>query len=286
MKRLATLTLHAAQKLIYDGGLSNASNIAMSLLLAIFPFLMLVEMALRAYGTPELTDQVLDLVLGHWPQAAASDIDVQIKTILASQTTSLFSFSTLVVLVLASNGVESARDGLNRAYRLQETRAFWWRRLQGALVVIIGAFGLILTAFILVGTPLVWRFLVGELEWLRPFAATISAVQYSVAILILLAGLYAFHRFLPDGKMHARSIIWGILISMGSIIIGSKLFAFYLQTMANYTALYAGLAGTMIAIVYLYGIATILLFGAEFNAALNERRQAETAAASGDKTAH
>lgn len=284
MKRLLSITLHAAQKLIYDGGLSNASNIAMSLLLAIFPFLMLVEMALRAYGTPELTDQVLDLVLGHWPQAAASDIDVQIKAILSSQTTSLFSFSTLIVLALASNGVESARDGLNRAYRLVETRAFWWRRLQGALVVIIGAFGLILTAFILVGTPLMWRFLVGELAWLQPFSATISLVQYAVAVSILLLGLYAFHRFLPDGKMNARSIIWGILLSMFSIILGSKLFAFYLQTMANYTALYAGLAGTMIAIVYLYGISTILLFGAEFNAALAEERAAETVLASADKT--
>ena len=57
---------------------------------------------------------------------------------------------------------------------------------------------------------------------------------------------------------------------MGAIIIGSKLFAFYLATIANYTALYAGLAGTMIAIVYLYGVATILLFGAEFNSALAE----------------
>ena len=64
-------------------------------------------------------------------------------------------------------------------------------------------------------------------------------------------------------------------ITIVGIIAGSKLFAFYLSTFANYTALYAGLAGMMVAIVYLYCLSVLILFGAEFNTALSELRAQE-----------
>ncbi|MEO1161930.1 MAG: YihY/virulence factor BrkB family protein, partial [Pseudomonadota bacterium] len=184
-----------------------------------------------------------------------------------------FSVSTLVALVLATNGIENARDGLNRAYRVTETRPFWWRRLQGAVFVIIGAFGLILAAITLIATPLVWSYLVNKLAWLEPFSFTVAVAKYALAIAVLTLTLFAFHRFLPDGRRSIRTTFPGIALTISGIIAGSQLFALYLQTIANYTALYAGLAGTMIAIVYLYGLSALILFGAEFNTALAERER-------------
>ena len=54
--------------------------------------------------------------------------------------------------------------------------------------------------------------------------------------------------------------------------IAGKVFAFYLGKFANYTATYAGLASVVIAIFFLYMIATIMIFGAELNAALERLR--------------
>ncbi|MEL7202310.1 MAG: YhjD/YihY/BrkB family envelope integrity protein, partial [Pseudomonadota bacterium] len=67
----------------------------------------------------------------------------------------------------------------------------------------------------------------------------------------------------------------GIIVTIIGIIGGSQLFAVYLQTIANYTALYAGLAGMMVSIVYLYGFSALILFGAEFNAAYKELKERE-----------
>jgi membrane protein len=91
---------------------------------------------------------------------------------------------------------------------------------------------------------------------------------------VLTLSLFSFHRFLPDGKRSIRTTFPGIALTISGIIVGSQLFAIYLQTIANYTALYAGLAGTMVAIVYLYGLSALILYGAEFNAALAEERGA------------
>ena len=277
IKRLANAFWQSCVKLVDDGGVVIASNVALSLLLSIFPFLMLIASLVRLYGNPALAIQVVDLVLGHWPADSAKPIADQVAILLSESPTEFFSFSTFVVLVLATNGVENARDGLNRAYKVRETRSFLWRRAQAVAFVLVGALGLIAVAFVLVGAPLVWNFLNQRIDWLDQIAFTYTLVQYAIAVVLLWLILLAFHKWLPDMKGRPRRMRWGILLTIIGILVGSKLFAWYLQTIANYTALYAGLAGMMIAIVYLYCFSTLILWGAEFNTAFSELREEEKA---------
>ena len=264
-------------KLNDDGGLAIASNVALSLLLSLFPFLMLIAALVRLYGDPSLAEGVVELVLGHWPGDSAKPIADQVAILLAQNPTEFFSFSTFIVLILATNGVENARDGLNRAYKVVETRSFLWRRVQSTFFVLGGAIGLIAVAFVLVGVPLIWNFMVNLIPVLGESSLSFTLVQYSFAIGLLWLILLAFHKWLPDMKLSRPQIRWGIILTILGIIVGSKLFALYLQTMANYTALYAGLASMMIAIVYLYCIAVLILWGAEFNTAFNELRSRDNA---------
>ncbi|MFD0917431.1 YihY/virulence factor BrkB family protein [Pseudahrensia aquimaris] len=267
----------AAERLAYDGGLAIASNVALSLLLSLFPFLMLIAALVRLYGDPTLADAVVELVLGHWPGDAAKPIAEQIQVLLSEPAGEFFSISTIVALILATNGVENARDGLNRAYKLDETRSFFWRRLQATAFVLLGAMALIFATFLLVGAPLAWSFLSARLPILPPYSVAFSVAKYGLAFLILGLVLFAFHRFLPNRRQRKRHILWGILLTIVIIFAGSWAFGLYLKTIANYTALYAGLAGMMIAIVYLYCLAAVILYGAEFNTALAEERAARKA---------
>ncbi|MEL6750744.1 MAG: YihY/virulence factor BrkB family protein [Pseudomonadota bacterium] len=275
--RIAKAFWVACVKLVYDGGVVIASNVAMSLLLSIFPFLMLIASLMRYYGSPEIAEMVVDLVLGHWPADSAKPIADQISVLLAQSPTEFFSFSTLVVLALATNGIENLRDGLNRAYKVRETRSFLWRRVEAVVFVAVGAIGLIASALLLVAAPGVWDFLQSRIEFLVPYRVAFQFGQYGLAVVMLWAILLALHKLLPDMKGEKRNMRWGIALTILGIFAGSKLFAFYLSTFANYTALYAGLAGMMIAIVYLYCLSVLLLFGAEFNTAFTDLRNAEKA---------
>ena len=273
MRKIARVFWDAALSLIYDGGLANSGNVALSLLLALFPFMILIATFVDIWGEPELLEQILLLLFDHWPAGSARPIADQMKIVLSQASGELFTISNAVALILATNGIESARDGLNRAYRFEETRNFIMRRLQGCLIVMLGALSIILAAIILVGTPVVWDFLVGEVEWLRQFGFVVALVQYGMAALLLILALFSFHYFLPDGHLKAGDVIWGILLTILGILVGSELFAFYLKNFANYASLYAGLAGIMIVIVYLYYLSVLILFGAEFNAALKRHRK-------------
>ena len=282
----------AGVKLSFDFGLVVASNVALSLLLSLFPFLMLVAGLVRYFGGAELTEDVVGLVLDTWPKGSAEAVSKAVRRAIANDGSSFFSFSTIVALVLASNGVENARDGLNRAYRVPETRSFLWRRVQAVIVVVIGAFGLIVAASVLVGLPLAVEFVRNHSTIANdPSATAFLADRRVVALftlgryltggLVLFAILWAFHRYLPDGDRRIRRTWPGILVTIVGVIMGSELFALYLDYNANYTALYAGLASIMVSIFYLYIVSALLIYGAEFNQTLQEmereRRAAEEA---------
>lgn len=262
----------ATVKLIYDGGMAIASNVALSLLLSLFPFLMLIASLVRLYGDPSMAQEIVQLVFGAWPGDSAEAITEQVRVLLSQSPGEFFSFSTIVALVLATNGIESARDGLNRAYKVTERRSFLRRRAQGCAFILLGAVALIASNIILVGAPFVWLFLIVRFDWLTEFVVAYRMVQFGLPLTVLLLSLFAFHRFLPDlsRRRRRRRLAPGILITLIAIAIGSNLFGLYLKNIANYTALYAGLAGVMVAIVYLYGLSVLLLFGAEFNTALSE----------------
>lgn len=275
MIRILKIFWTAGLRLTYDGGLANAGNVALSLLLSIFPFMILTATILDIWGERELLEQILVLVFSSWPAGSAGPIADQVKIVLSQASGELFTIGNGIALILATNGIESARDGLNRAYRFIESRNFLIRRLQGTAFVCVGALALMLAAIILVGTPVIWNFLVDEIEILAQFSFIVGLMQYAIAFLLLAGALYSFHSFLPDGKLNFRDLVWGILLTIAGIIIGSELFAYYLTNFANYASLYAGLAGVMIVIVYLYYMSVVILYGAEFNAALRDSRSAK-----------
>lgn len=267
-----TVLWDSVMRLISDGGLANAGNIALSLLLSLFPFMILLASFADLWGDPKLLEEILILLFDHWPAGSAGPIADQIKIVLTQARGELFTIGNVIALILATNGIESARDGLNRAYQFEESRNFFVRRLQGSAFVTIGAIALILAALILVATPVAWQFLITRFDWLLQFSFMAGAIQYGLAIILLGLALFAFHYFLPDGSFKGSSLFWGISVTIIGILIGSKLFAIYLTNFADYVTIYAGLSGVMIAIVYLYGISTLILLGAEVNAAISRHR--------------
>ena len=73
--------------------------------------------------------------------------------------------------------------------------------------------------------------------------------------------------------------LWpGITITLALWVVAAAIFAAYLEH-ANYAATYAGLAGAVTAIFFLYLVALAMIFGAEFNAALSRLREGKLACA-------
>jgi membrane protein len=266
---------------VADDGWAMASHLALSALMAIFPFLIFVAALAAFVGQRELADTVTDLIFQAWPPDIAEPIANEVHKVLTEPRGGILTVSVVITIYLASNGVEAVRMALNRAYRSTETRSIFFLRFQSVGYVIIGALTSLALAILGVLGPLLWSLLEGQFEWLRPFRAGFEIVRYVVVGGLLLVALVAAHLWLP--RQHPPGLrLWpGITATLVLWWVVTAAFARYLESFANYTATYAGLATVVAAIFYLYLMAVILIAGAEFNAAIAAVREESAAKARG-----
>jgi membrane protein len=257
----------------YDDGWAMSSHVALSVLMAFFPFIIFVGTVAGSIGNKALADRVAELLFSTWPQDVAGPISLQVHDVLTVPRRGLLTVSVLVTIYLASNGVEAIRTALNRAYRVTETRWFYMRRLQSVFFVIIGAFASLAFAFLLLLGPLALQRITGAVPALAPLLQVLSPASLAITALVLVIVLTSAHLFLPAQRPKALALWPGILLTLVLWTISATIFGAYIERFSNYVSTYAGLAGVVAALFFLYIIAVVMIFGAEFNAAIARLRE-------------
>ncbi len=255
-------------------GWALASHVALSALLAIFPFLIFATTLAGFLGADRFAETAVHLVFDTWPERIASPIAREVENVLTVQRGGLLTISVVAAAFFASNGVEALRVALNRAYRVEETRSIIKIRLQSLGFVIIATFVFMAISFLLVLAPLAFRIARQWMPGIEALSISIAFWRFAVALIVLVAGLFVAHKWLPNGKRSFASLVPGIALTIAAWVLGAMLFATYLESFANYVTTYAGLASIMIALVFLYIIAAIFILGAEVNAAIIRYREA------------
>ena len=103
-----------------DDGWAIASHIALSTLMALFPFLIVLTSLAGFFGSKELADQAVELLLQVWPQQVADSLSREIHDVLTTTRRDALTIGLVLAVYFASNGFESLRVGLNRAYSVIE----------------------------------------------------------------------------------------------------------------------------------------------------------------------
>ena len=269
------VTIDAYYKFLADDGWAIASHIALSALMALFPFLILVTaLAGFLFGSTQLADEVATIVLQMWPTEVASPIASEIRRVLLGARSDLLTIGVALAIYFASSGIESLRIGLNRAYGVSESRSWWILRLESIGYVLIAAVGLLVLSFLVVLAPLIFATAVRYVPLLEPLWFMFNFMRIAVASIVLIVALVIVHKWLPAGQRQLLIITPGIVVTLLLWLLAGELFGDYLARFAyTYVTYYAGLASAMIALVFLYVIATIFIFGGELNAAILRWRE-------------
>lgn len=255
---------------IDDDGMAIASHVALSILMAMFPFMIFLTAFASFFGTSDLTDEVTTLLFDVWPQEVAAPIANEVTTVLLQPRGDLLTIGALIALYLASNGVEALRIALNRAYRVSESKPYILMKLQSLGFVILGVISLLSLAFVIVLGPLLWNTALGYFPLLSEFQRMFVVLRLSIGIGVMFLALLIIHLWLPAGRRRIVAVLPGIALTLGLWVAGGLGFAAYLENFAAYTTTYAGLASVMIAIVFLYLASIAFILGAEFNAAISK----------------
>jgi membrane protein len=266
LKTFWAVTAIAFNRFILHDGWAIASHIALSVLLSLFPFLILVTSLASFFGTGSLADEAADLILEAWPAEVGEPIANEVHRVLTEQRRDILTIGAALALYFASSGVESLRVGLNRAYGLRETRPWWLTRLESIGFVIGGAFVMLGFAVLVVLGPLIWRGIVYWLPKLEPFGWIVDFLRFGIASVLIIAGLIVAHKLIPAGRRPWRRIMPGAAVTLVLWIFGGVIFGRYLEYFPGaYASMYGGLATAMLTLVFLYILGAIFLFGGEIN---------------------
>ncbi len=258
----------AYHSLIRDDGLALAGNIAFCMILALFPFLILLTALAGFFGNEALAQTVVDYLLSVAPEALANSVSPEIHYVLTSQRTGLLTLSILLTLWTASGAVESVRVGLNRAYGYEETRPYWFRFLQNVFFVIGGALVLLVLAFSIVLGPVIWSGALSFFPQLIQFEGWFHLLRGPVSFSLMGIALLAAHIFLPVKRHRLADMIPGIVLTMVVWLIAAFAYSEYLANFSTIAVMYQSLAGIIIALIFLYLSGALAIWGGEINQAL------------------
>ena len=256
-------------------GFVMSSHVAMSLMLALFPFVLFTVALAGALSQGYVTDELIDLLFGAWPEAVADPIIAELHAVLAGSGTGVITLGGLLAIYFASNGVAAVRNAMTQAYHDKDSWPFWKTRLLCFALVIIGGVATLAIAAIEVVLPVYTRlvsektavdvdnwFFFDRLRWTFTVAVPVGTVTLA-------------HLILPTRRHSLIQIMPGVVLTLALWAAGGWGFSVYIAQFATYSATYAGLAGAMAALIFLYVCSAILILGAEFNGALIDLQVAE-----------
>ncbi|UTO28356.1 YihY/virulence factor BrkB family protein [Bartonella harrusi] len=250
-----------------DNGGAFASHIALSGLLAFFPFFIFGTSLASFIGAFTYTPQKIKALVQLLPDVIAEPLSKEIINVLTIQRGGVLTVSVIGAAYFASNGIEALRTALNKAYRVVDRRSLLFCRFQSLFFVILGAIGLVMISFLLILTPLLIKIMHNHPFFMTEYIGVIRLWRYIIAAVVLFVSLLIVHKWLPAERRKFTEILPGIVVTMFVWFVASIAFAQYL-TMFDYISTYAGLASIMVAIIFLYILSAIFILGAEINAAV------------------
>lgn len=175
----------------------------------------------------------------------------------------------IVTIFLTSNAVAVILKGLNRAYKVEETRSFLYTRILSVIMVFVNTFMLFLSINLVIFGKVITKFLVNYVGISKAFEITLLTLRWPVAFLALYFMAFINYYILPDlkgaEKLKRKSALPGTLFFCVFWLIGSWGFSIYVNNLQTYNRVYGTIGAFAMLMVWLYYTSILLLIGGEIN---------------------
>jgi membrane protein len=253
-----------------DDALGIAAQLAYYLILALFPFILVLVSLMGTFGSPELASEILAYFQRVMPEQAYDIIETFTANIISGQAEApgLFTFGILFTIWAASGAFAAIINALNRAYDVQETRPFW--KVRGiAILMTLGLSVLILIGvLLLVLGPQIGEAIANVFGLEETFTLVWEVVRWPVALFFMVFTVALLYYFAPDVDQPFRWITPGGLIGVLLWVLASVGFNFYVSNFGSYNKTYGSIGAVIVLLLYLYISSLTILFGATLNATL------------------
>ncbi len=261
---------------ISDNNISLISaGVAFFAMLSLFPALAALIALLGLISDPVVVVAQLEDMRGLLPDDVYEIVNAQVVSLVTARADTLGWAGVLSVafaLWSARAGVGAMMIGLNNVYNQRNRGAA--RHYFRAMLLTIGLVGVAIVALLtVVVAPVVLAFIP-----LGPFGSFIADfVRWSVAIIVLLAGVGVLYRYGPNRKpARVQWLSIGAVLAVVSWALVSVGFSYYVANFGNYNQVYGSIGAVIAMLIWLWISSFLVLFGASLNAQIELRTKVDS----------
>jgi membrane protein len=246
-------------------------------LIALFAFV-----TAKTLGSSELAFRSLNVFTDRFLTELSPHFMEKIKG-MSDHAVHLGLFGIIGSLIAASFLFSNLIAAINHIFKTKNPKSFFYNRLMEYLIMFV--IGILM--FFSLSITVVWTAIQRGLRetalasgWIQPkFLALVNNVfvQYLIPYALTFLVFFVLFKFIPEVKVHTRNAAVAAAVSGLLLEVFKRLFAFYLAHLSAIGIVLSKFsAGTLTSIIFfLLWISlsyTIMLWGAELTAVLNERR--------------
>ena len=255
-----------------------ASEMGYMLCIGICPFLLFLTAIFGYIGKQNFMQPIFIFMQSIMPHDVLNVVNTVLNEVFFFKKGGLIAvLGFCITLFLSTNTMAIVAKGLNRAYKVKETRSFLCSRLLALIMVLVNILVLFLSVNLIVFGKVIIKFLVPYLGMTQHFANIMLFVRWPIAFLTLFIMAYLSYYILPDfsgnEKLRRHSALPGSIFFCISWLLGSWLFSVYINNLHTYNFVYGTIAGFAVMMVWLYYTSILILIGGEINSQLYEKLQ-------------
>jgi membrane protein len=272
LRRLAAETFRGFYE---DDIMTYAAAVAYQALYALFPFIIVLLALFSFLDRPELFQWLLEHSRRFLPGEASAQVEQVVAEIRGRRQSGLLSVGLLTTLWIASGGVRSAMNALNKAYEVPEGRAIWKRFvLSFGYVLLAGSLVVVATGLMVFG-PMASDWGLRQVGAPAGVREAVAWLRIPLAIAGAVAGVFLVYLAMPNVKQRVALVVPGAVFSVvlwGLVSLG---FRWYVEHLGQFSVTYGSVGAVIVLLTYFYLSSLILLTGAELNAAIQRARPQE-----------
>ncbi len=261
-------------KSVVDNDFSGmAAEMGFMLIIGIFPFALFLIEVFSRLGRKSFVNPIFIALSKVMPSDALDLIRSVIDEVSFYEKGGLLAIiGFIITVILSTNAMAVVLKGLNRAYKVEETRSFIYTRLLSLTMVFVNTAVLFLTVNLIVFGKVILKFFTTSLGLDIDIANAILVLRWPVAFLALFVLAYLQYYILPDlsGKelLRRKSAFPGTIFFCVSWLAGSWWFSVYVNNLHTYNFVYGTIGAFAVLMVWLYYTSTLILIGGEINSQL------------------
>jgi membrane protein len=241
-----------------------AGSLAYYALLSVFPSAIAAVSIYGLVADPADLTRLIESLAERLPAATYQVISTEMLEIVSASETGLglaTALSILLALWSASAGAKVLITGVNLAYGERETRAY----------LVVRGLGLALTFAMIIGVVVV---VAGVAILPNLVDSTLAELaRWPALMLLVVVGLAALYKIAPADAHGRNHPIWQGAFGAAVVWLAATAgFSAAVTAFGRFNATYGALAGVVVLLIWFFLSGLIVLLGAEFNSAIETRR--------------